>query len=915
MYPCQKVITISFKTAVTVGALIAGMATGAAAQVPGACPAPQPVPGVLRIPDRLPPGEPKDFEKALLAYFTAKDSAGAYAYPYRKLGWCEDKSIRDTGPFINNQYFGTHLAVRIYYSPEVIDWLKGGRQGAIPDGAVIIKEQHKPPAERAITMNGPAEDWVFMIKKASASKDGWFWGEVYEGMTFDDFQYPNAGFGLYCLRCHASAEKESTFSALNNIKGLPGEALQFRVDDSWRPPPPKGLGSQALALALQKVRPAPQDSEHERNLLLSLEKGLTATHALPDFSKIQVFPPEPLDTVLSGPSGPPLFLTSSQCLPCHGGLAGPPFGPTMVALPPGATGATGQTGRNVSPYGEWRWSPMGLAGRDPVFYSQLDSELAFPPLEPPQRQLIVDTCENCHGAMGKKSYAIDHPKEDFKVDFVYETNPANPGFQYGSLAREGISCLVCHHTAPPKDPSLAGFLKNNINGNIELTKPDELYGPFKDNEITTYQMDQSLGIKPKHNDYIQSSQLCGSCHTIVLPVLDAKPGLNEVEQATYPEWLNSDFRNEYGSKGAKAESCQECHMPGGYRNLAAGIDLPVLQTRIAAVQDATYPAAEQITTPENLNVRRRAEGYRRHEFLGSNGFLLELARQSLDAQSNNPIFGLRTKDYMTGLTTDLQEAINNLVQQARQRTATIQFSGLQITSNSVKADVVVTNLTGHRFPSGVGFRRLFVQFTVKSGNQVIWQSGQTNQNGEILGANGRPLLTEYFAGGKYQPHFSAKNPIESQDQVQIFEELVEDAKGQITTSFTRRDEELKDNRLLPQGWRKTGPPDLKIPDFFLAATLPKGGAIDDPNFTDGKGRAVVSYRIAFPDGLPKAAITVSAALYYQAQPPYYLADRYKTPTPATARLKYLFDVAGDFKGTRFTDRKLLVSGVTLTRPQ
>ena len=27
--------------------------------------------------------------------------------------------------------------------------------------------------------------------------------------------------------------------------------------------------------------------------------------------------------------------------------------------------------------GEWRWSPMGLAGRDPVFYAQLECELAY----------------------------------------------------------------------------------------------------------------------------------------------------------------------------------------------------------------------------------------------------------------------------------------------------------------------------------------------------------------------------------------------------------------------------------------------------------------------------------------------------------------------------------------------------------
>ena len=56
--------------------------------------------------------------------------------------------MRDTGPWINNTYYGTHKAVRIYYSPGVMRWLTGGRNGAIPDGAMIIKEQFTPPAAR-----------------------------------------------------------------------------------------------------------------------------------------------------------------------------------------------------------------------------------------------------------------------------------------------------------------------------------------------------------------------------------------------------------------------------------------------------------------------------------------------------------------------------------------------------------------------------------------------------------------------------------------------------------------------------------------------------------------------------------------------------------------------------------------------
>ena len=69
------------------------------------------------------------------------------------------------------------------------------------------------------------------------------------------------------------------------------------------------------------------------------------------------------------------YISSSQCMSCHGGLNGP-FGPTMFLPSPAAPPGT-IAGANVSPYGEWRWSPMGLAGRDPIFFAQVESELAF----------------------------------------------------------------------------------------------------------------------------------------------------------------------------------------------------------------------------------------------------------------------------------------------------------------------------------------------------------------------------------------------------------------------------------------------------------------------------------------------------------------------------------------------------------
>ena len=71
----------------------------------------------------------------------------------------------------------------------------------------------------------------------------------------------------------------------------------------------------------------------------------------------------------------PPYLTSDQCTGCHSGFpkaANSAFGPAMVVYPPGTTESAKNI--NVSEYGEWRWSPMGLAGRDPIFFAQLASE-------------------------------------------------------------------------------------------------------------------------------------------------------------------------------------------------------------------------------------------------------------------------------------------------------------------------------------------------------------------------------------------------------------------------------------------------------------------------------------------------------------------------------------------------------------
>ena len=848
------------------------------------------------LPSSIAPENLAAYEKQILDWLNARTYA-------KDLGWCGDKGIRDTGPWINDVYYGTHKGARIYYSPNVMKWLIGGREGAIPDGAMIIKEGIGAPAARWENLTPPpVSDWTIMIKDSKGSADGWFWAELWVGMSFDDhawpFQYPNAGFGIYCTRCHASAEKESTFSALNNIEGFPGDALTFRVDDSWRDEasrPPRHATAPAPAPPAPIVAPNPAFLQTFRSM------------GPIDANSVVRLPNETWDHVTSSAGAPKMFMTSDQCQSCHSAANGP-FGPTMWL-----TNKKGK-GINVSPYTEWRWSPMGLAGRDPIFFAQLDSELSYldtitdEPTRTSLKHSVINTCFRCHGVMGKRQHDIDHPGENYVLDYIFRTG-SQPGAQYGALSRDGISCASCHHIQRDAG-GLEEFLEKRITGQFSVGKPEEIFGPFKDDEIVTLPMDNALAVKPKHNEYIKSARMCGSCHTIHLPVVDSPPirpiGPStpmSIEQATYLEWLNSQYQNEFGKPGKNAQTCQDCHMPRGQTNERLDINVDPVKTRIAITEDDSYPAAEHRAPTNDIRVRFREKDFARHELLGMNAFLIEMFNQF------NDILGVRKSDYMTGTTDNLQNTQQNLFEQARKKTATVETS-MSIDGRTLTANVNVTNLTGHRLPSGVGFRRAWIELLVlenRDGRErVVWSSGRTNSVGVIVDGEGRPLETEFMENGAFQEHHEI---ITSDEQVQIYEELIKDADGNFTTSFIRRDHEVKENRLLPIGWTKTGP-DPSLKGVFLEATFPHGKAKQDPDYADGKGHDRVQYRVALSPDVDTSNVSVRATLYYQNIPPYYLRDRFTIGKgDATRRLYYIASNL-NLQDTEMRNWKIMIASST-----
>ena len=892
---------------------------------------------------------PDDFHDKLLAFLQNTE--------YAKLQWCEDKGVRDTGPYVNSEYLGTHPAVRVYYSPAIMKWLLNGRIDAIPDGAMIVKEMYFPgPAARYEGKQLTPASWTVMIKDSKASRDGWFWGGLWTSnppmpKPSDSYKPPfnvfNEGFGLTCLHCHASSEKEFTFASLNNVKGHPGNPLSFFVDDTWRTPPPpepKVLADIAPGHRMLKLRrkSAPVEMATQAEFLKFFKD-------VPIPGGLQVMPAETYDHVVAGPNGAEEFITSDSCMSCHSGNAW--YGSKYTMILEGGS----QNPVNVSPYGEWRWSPMGLAGRDPIFFAQLDSELAYLKDRPDDQQKVINTCFRCHGVMGKRQLDADHgydpaspdnkvPEPNFKLEWVYNTDLASKDFKYGALARDGVSCAACHHivkdkTPPGQDP-LQWFLNHNITGQFTTGKAGEIFGPFEDKDISPHPMKGALGIEPRYNEYIKDSRMCGNCHTINLPVMDQKPFGHSLEQVTYLEWLNSEFQTDF-KPGPNAKSCQDCHMPTSYVNAKNNVNVKQIQTAFADVQDDTYPAAENSAPFDQIRARFRDKGFVRHQFQGLNVFLLEMFNYFMTSDGStqpnysNDILGVRKSDYMSTLNNDLPNAIMNFVQTAQYDTATVAVSEPTIDSQKLTAEVTVTNKAGHRFPSGVGFRRAFIEFDIMDGGsidpktkqpKIVWASGRTNETGFIVDKDGNILETEYVGTnrnkkGPAQPHFWGKDrPITSSKQVQIYEELVKDSDGNFTTSFIRRDEIPKDNRLLPKGWTKEGPAPKSFNGEFLHSTFAEGDAANDPTYNNGSGTSVVRYVIPLselPMGVDRSKLTVKATLYYQSIPPYYLMQRFEGApnAPGTQRLYYLTSRLNT-KGTPIEGWRLRVAsspGVTPRR--
>ena len=330
-----------------------------------------------------------------------------------------------------------------------------------------------------------------------------------------------------------------------------------------------------------------------------------------------------------------------------------------------------------------------LAAAKPIYLEGTQPGELDRPLEP------VEVCRTCHGDYDAED---DYEPSDSWSASTMSLATRDPVFLAAlSVAEQdrpdiGEYCLRCHtpngwlaRRATAGDGSGLDPLLDR-DGITCDTCHRMMEGPFVGN--AQYVIAPSSGKRGKFDDVLDvghshvvdpfttSAELCGTCHHVgnpaqafVLPdgqVLDESFPL----ETTYLEWLGSAFPE-------RGLGCAECHMTP-----AAGV-------RIAGIEGSSI----------------RAHDFRRHDFLGSNAWLGRAVSLTNPALGREVAFGAQAERIRAFLRTAATLQILD-VGPAVQAGAEVGLS------------VRVTNLTGHKLPTGYADgRRMWLEVSV--GREVV----------------------------------------------------------------------------------------------------------------------------------------------------------------------------------------------------
>ncbi len=472
-----------------------------------------------------------------------------------------------------------------------------------------------------------------------------------------------------------------------------------------------------------------------------------------------------------------------------------------------------EDGNDVNVMDAWRSSMMANSARDPFWRAKVAHEVA---VNPDHAVELEDKCTSCHAPMG-------HFDKHLSVGGHYSIAE----LVQDPIALDGVSCMGCHMQSTDSLGLLfSGELRFDTNGVI--------YGPYGD--VFGSPMTAFVGYEPIFGEHMNDAGLCAGCHTLITSTADLNgvpTGDQFVEQATYHEWVNSAYDTD--SNPETGVSCQSCHLP---------------RINDAVVISANYIFLEG-RSPFGL-----------HDMVGANSFMLELMK-------NNS-----TELELTASSVQFDTTIARTNRMLQQNTLLLDANVVARDLDTAFITVKLTNLAGHKFPSGYPARRAFVELVVLNAmDDTLFRSGGWDDTYEVIGHD-----------PEWEPHHDLINDPE---QAQIYEMVMGDVNGDKTTVLERAKLPLKDNRLPPLGFTTTHP----SYDTTLIAGVPLTDL--DFNFDDmgveGSGTDVVRYHVAMGgyDGL----IRVRARVWYQSAPPRWMEEMFTYSTPEIDAFQTMFEQA------------------------
>ncbi|MFA5010786.1 MAG: T9SS type A sorting domain-containing protein [Ignavibacteria bacterium] len=401
----------------------------------------------------------------------------------------------------------------------------------------------------------------------------------------------------------------------------------------------------------------------------------------------------------------------------------------------------------------------------------------------PQFQFVIEsTCTKCHAPMGHRQ-AIQNGDSGYTMTQM----------KADTLANDGVSCTSCHQIKNTNFGSSSSY-----SGGYNITTERIIYGPYPN--PFTQPMVTFVNYFTMHSLNMNNSELCATCHTLFTPTINYAGQIvgSFPEQTPYIEWKNSMYKT-YNIP------CQTCHMP-------------ITNTPI------------DISTIPPWDTTKRSPFWK-HLFSGGNKFMNRVLKNNIDS--------LRLSASGPNFDTTLVYTEKMLKESAVNIAITPSYS-----AGFMNIGVTVENLTGHKIPTGIPYRRMWVHLKVKDqSNNTVFESGNWNAQGEIIGLD-----------SLYEQHYSE---ITNQNQVQIYEGVLKDVNGNFTFNLLRTAAYLKDNRLPPKGFNTSHP------SYDTVAIV--GGAVNDTNFNrlgaaQGTGKDVIYYKVPAAGG---AQFTISAELCYQ----------------------------------------------------